>query len=929
MMLVSATLALAFSTRVLAASEPFVVSQVATFKNACSQVSVSGDRVAWTVLDDSYTNVGMMTWTPEGGVVQVVTGLSADYYPAISGDRIGWAETDPTSPGVFTWTPTLGTIKVSSDWTSAGPEVSGDRMAWNSWGHGNAVRVVTWTPAGGTVPLLADDRGADGAAQVSGNRIAWMSFDMSGVGEDTFTWTPAGGVVRLTNDGQCMGAPRVSGDRVAWSSYDATANRSSILTWTPTGGVVHVTDNGANDFGLALSGNRVAWIGPTDTGSDVFTWTPASGTFRVSTDGAQKRMVTVSGDRIVWDGQGGADGGTDFEVFTWAATEGVVQLTEDGQEDVLPRVSGDRIAWAKWGPGGGILTAVPSQSGPSIALLAPAAGPPSGGNNVVIHGTDFPADKSQVTVKFGTKTATIISITSSAEMTVKAPRGTTGSTVDVTVTKSGRTSANTPADDYSYGLPTVKKVDPNAGDAAGGDTVVISGSGFSGHVTVRFGSVPVAAADIRVDSPSRLTVVSPPAVLVGSVQVRVSNDYGASGATSAKVGSYLYKKDYRRGLLIDELERVRATFLDTQDLMVTGVAGMYTTKALITWSPFYLVNEWFMAITRGFRPALDILGNVASWVGSARSALATGGVGVSKFNDAAGKWKELARAKQLKAVHSLVFLEGLVGDLDSLDEYDLIPVHLTELSTTATQVAQQVGGNPFRISNYMNVAVANNAINPILLRNGDISGLRRLVLEGGRATTPNQARLKIKALFDDLILHVPATLPAGFPVAEVVNQLESLRSQLTTIGSRSVRYPSMLPNDPGWSFSETTLGLIDQGVQALPALVEAQFKKVMVQTKQMVDDLSPIMTAATLYSVGHGWTSVGGETYEIFLTAAEQAKIFAEGGVELLSYSQTPVQALEELQTVMTFELSNEIGRLWQMADGVERCVRFRLDQGI
>jgi hypothetical protein len=83
-------------------------------------------------------------------------------------------------------------------------------------------------------------------------------------------------------------------------------------------------------------------------------------------------------------------------------------------------------------------------------------------------------------------------------------------------------------------LPVVSAVAPAEGSDLGGDTVVLTGSGFTGALTVFFGSAP--AASFTVDSDTQVTAVSP-AGSDGSVDVTVTTSAGVSAAGSSFVYS--------------------------------------------------------------------------------------------------------------------------------------------------------------------------------------------------------------------------------------------------------------------------------------------------------------------------------------------------------------------------------------------------------
>ena len=85
--------------------------------------------------------------------------------------------------------------------------------------------------------------------------------------------------------------------------------------------------------------------------------------------------------------------------------------------------------------------------------------------------------------------------------------------------------AVTSADLYTP-APTVSAISPVSGSAAGGQAVVITGTGFNlGTTGVNFGGIP--AASFHVDSPTQITAVSP-AQAAGGVDVTVTTAGGAS-----------------------------------------------------------------------------------------------------------------------------------------------------------------------------------------------------------------------------------------------------------------------------------------------------------------------------------------------------------------------------------------------------------------
>jgi alpha-tubulin suppressor-like RCC1 family protein len=102
------------------------------------------------------------------------------------------------------------------------------------------------------------------------------------------------------------------------------------------------------------------------------------------------------------------------------------------------------------------------------------------------------------------------------------------------VLEAGGISAGNLAD-YFYGVtstapcPTVTEVSPARGPQAGGTTVTITGSGFTGATEVEF--EPLTTTDFTVDSPTQITAVTPPAYPLpgnGYVAVKVRTPAGTS-----------------------------------------------------------------------------------------------------------------------------------------------------------------------------------------------------------------------------------------------------------------------------------------------------------------------------------------------------------------------------------------------------------------
>jgi hypothetical protein len=170
---------------------------------------------------------------------------------------------------------------------------------------------------------------------------------------------------------------------------------------------------------------------------------------------------------------------------------------------------------------------------PSVSSVSPAAGPVQFGTVATVRGSDFTSGTS---VLFGSMRGTSVKVVSVSKLTVIAPAE-SASTVNVRVATPGGTSAVSADDRYSYdAVPVVTLVSPSAGTTAGGTTMTVSGSGFTGVKSVLFGSA--AGSSVKMTSSSQLTVTSP-AHAAAQVEIQVVTPGGTSAPVAADRYGYV------------------------------------------------------------------------------------------------------------------------------------------------------------------------------------------------------------------------------------------------------------------------------------------------------------------------------------------------------------------------------------------------------
>ena len=167
------------------------------------------------------------------------------------------------------------------------------------------------------------------------------------------------------------------------------------------------------------------------------------------------------------------------------------------------------------------LTVVPP---PTVTSINPSSGPTAGGTGVTITGTTFTGASS---VTFGGTAATSFSVVNATTITATVPAGAAGTASVIVTTPSGSNAANTL---YSWvASPTVTSVNPGSGPTAGGNTVTIAGTSFTGATAVTFAGT--AASSFTVVNATTITATVPSGA-PGSASVVVTTPFGSNAANT-------------------------------------------------------------------------------------------------------------------------------------------------------------------------------------------------------------------------------------------------------------------------------------------------------------------------------------------------------------------------------------------------------------
>ena len=360
--------------------------------------------------------------------------------------------------------------------------------------------------------------------------INLVGSDPTGV---AFSANGATAYVAYTNPNAAPGAMAVI--NTATSRITATIGLGVSpggVTLSPNGAVAYVAvAGGATISAVSTATNSIFANIPVGTGPEGLVQLPNSSNAYVTNENSSNVSVinTATNTNIATIGVGSDPSGP--------------YLTPDGSTAYILNVGSDTVSAintatnqviATYGgfadPGSMAVVAPPV----AVTGISPSSGPLAGGSTVTITGTGFSGAS---TVDFGTVAATGVNVVNSTTLTATVPASASAGTVDVTVSTPAGTSAATSADRYTYiAPPVVAGISPNSGSASGGNTVTISGSGFSAGSMVSFGAVP--GANPTVVNSTTLTVIAPPGT-DGTVNVTVANADGTSAISASDRYTYL------------------------------------------------------------------------------------------------------------------------------------------------------------------------------------------------------------------------------------------------------------------------------------------------------------------------------------------------------------------------------------------------------
>jgi IPT/TIG domain len=270
-------------------------------------------------------------------------------------------------------------------------------------------------------------------------------------------------------------------------------------------------------------------------------------------------------------------------------------------------------------------TVTPIQAAPAVSSVSPNAGSTTGGTAVTITGTGFTG---ATAVHFGATAATGVTVNSATSITATSPAGT--GVVDVTVTTPAGTSASGSADHFTYSVaaPAVTSLSPTTGTSAGGTSVTITGTRFTGATAVHFGAT--AATGVVVNSATSVTATSPAGTGIGTVDITVTTPGGTSPTSANDQFSYTGASTINEALTFP-VSPVESAGLSTitvnpqhvGDLVIISMQVHSTTAAIATVTGGHVTTWTRAAIFHDTvnNTTYDVFSGIATATGSVAATL--------------------------------------------------------------------------------------------------------------------------------------------------------------------------------------------------------------------------------------------------------------------------------------------------------------------
>jgi hypothetical protein len=474
-----------------------------------------GTTVATTFTVTSATTIKAKTKAHAAGTVTIT--VTTPGGTATSSGHFTFA----AAPTISSFTPTAGPSTGGTAVTITGTNFKGSNFTTTSVKFGSTtaasftvtssttIKAVTKAHAAGTVTVSVTSAGGTATSATDFKFVAAPTITSFTPG----TGTTSGGVTVTITGTNLTGATAINFGTTTAASFTVTSSTTiKAVTRSHVAGTVTVSVTTVG--GTATSTSHFRYVAPIPT---ITSFTPGTGT----TSGGVTVTVTGTGFIGATAVKFGTTTAASFTVTGPTTIKAVTRTHAAGTVKISVTTAGGT------GTSTGEFTFVPPP--PTVTSFTPTTGTTSGGTTVTITGTNFSGSGFTTTsVKFGTTTAASYTVT--GPTTIKAVTRThVAGTVKISVTTAGGTGSSSASFRFVAPVPTITSFTPTAGPTAGSTTVTITGTGFIGATSVKFGAT--TAASYTVTGPTTIKAVTK-AHSAGTVTVSVTTVGGTANSTA-------------------------------------------------------------------------------------------------------------------------------------------------------------------------------------------------------------------------------------------------------------------------------------------------------------------------------------------------------------------------------------------------------------
>lgn len=461
-------------------------------------------------------------------------------------------------------------------------------------------------------------------------------------------------------------------------------------------------------------------------------------------------------------------------------------------------------------------------------------------------------------------------------------------------------------------LPIVKTINPKSGTA--GIVVTIKGKNFGaaqGSGFVNFGALQ---ASVRSWSNAEIIVVAPSG-LPGKIPVGVTTSTGTSNTKDFTYLSNISSKPVK-----DALTQLQRALTRAIDRHMDRTALVYAVAAQARAN-----NGWLLELLRAFWVSVDFVFDVLGQLIDISSNLFFTLTGSSTVASDATKlnqvWNGLKDAKSVLGNAS--FVASLIGFFQSIDDFNLFRT-VTDKVSVETERLYKRSGLLKAQSFVKRVLLGKDKTFPSPLsipeRSGPRAGGNRhetfVWVTGATAVIDD-----INRKFNALIKEIPAKLPSNFPMQEIVDYVNDLRSKVLVSEANVVGIHFFASQDAlTLDRRGIAVGSVVSDLNQSNLLSDAILSRQDVHYQEAWDQTIDI--GLGILKLHFSQVDFGGKGYQTVKAVEDtigylKLATLPEPFIKLFDENVNPLDAINQLTMQMTWDLTSEIARLWAFADGV------------